>query len=76
MRENERLKNDNRQSKRSHINNNVGTSFNLNVSRNVGSDRKSPISNRNKKNHSYVDEDNNGTRDILSGLHDNKSENI
>ncbi|KRX05422.1 P-loop containing nucleoside triphosphate hydrolase [Pseudocohnilembus persalinus] len=47
LRENERLKNDNRYSKRA-PSSNIGTSFNLNVSRNMGSDRKSPISNRNQ----------------------------
>lgn len=46
LRENERIKNSQRHQNRFN-NPNVGTSFNLNISRDMGSDRKSPISNRN-----------------------------
>ncbi len=70
--------------------NNVGQSFNLNVSRNIGSGTKSPInSNRISRrerscynNNSYInnsidhnDDDRDiGTNDILSGLNENRQD--
>lgn len=60
LRENERLKNDSKSTKRIPVSN-IGASFQLNISKNQGSDKKSPISSRiglnqyNKERASYND---------------------